>query len=73
MTLEEYLRRHDLSYGEFARTIGACNARTVQRYVTRERVPDKKRMTAIVRETKGKVGPADFFVPDEPASSSQDA
>ena len=73
MTLKDYLDRHELSYGEFARNIGACNARTVQRYVTRERVPDKKRMTAIIRETKGKVGPADFFVPEEPTITAQDA
>lgn len=68
MKLRSYLDHNGLSYGEFARSIGACNARTVQRYVTGERSPDRKRMSAIMRETKGKVGPADFFTPEQTSS-----
>lgn len=65
MTLEAYLRDESLSLGEFARRIGARNARTVQRYVKGLRIPSVAMMGAIQRETDGKVQPNDFFAQAE--------
>jgi transcriptional regulator with XRE-family HTH domain len=64
MTLEHFLTTEGLSLGEFARRIGARNARTVQRYVKGLRTPSYGMMRAIQRETDGKVTPNDFF-PEE--------
>lgn len=62
MLLETWLKDEGkISLGEFARRIGAKNARTVQRYVKRERVPSPAMMEAISRATDGKVQPNDFF------------
>ena len=61
MFLRDYLKAESLSYGEFARRIGAKNARTVQRYVEGARIPRPDKMERIGRETGGRVGPADFY------------
>lgn len=61
MILANYLADADMSLSEFARRIGAKNARTVQRYTKHGRVPSGTMMAAIVRETKGKVQPSDFL------------
>lgn len=61
MQLADYLSSTETSLSEFARRIGARNARTVQRYVKRLRMPSGRMMAAIVRETEGKVQPNDFF------------
>jgi len=62
MTLEQYLNRESLSLGEFARRVGAKNARTVQRYVKGLRRPSMPMMDAISRETGGAVQASDFLV-----------
>jgi len=61
MKLADYLAGSDISLAEFARRIGAHNARTVQRYTKHGRVPSGKMMAAIQRETGGEVQPNDFF------------
>lgn len=63
MTLSDYLAANALSLGQFARRIGAKNARTVQRYVKGARTPSPAMMAAIARETGGQVRPNDFFAP----------
>jgi DNA-binding transcriptional regulator YdaS (Cro superfamily) len=65
MKLADYLTQADVSLSEFARRIGAHNARTVQRYTKHGRIPSGTMMAAIQRETGGKVQPNDFFASDE--------
>ena len=67
MTLTDYLATNEISLGEFARRIGARNARTVQRYTRHGRVPSGSMMAAIVEATKGDVQPADFVPAMHPA------
>ena len=61
MKLAAYLETNGISYAEFARRIGAHNARTAERYAKGQRVPAGRLMAEIVRETKGEVQPNDFF------------
>ena len=62
MKLEAYLAENKISLGEFARRIGVCNARTVQRYV-RGRRPSGPIMDRIAVETGNMVMPNDFHKP----------
>lgn len=61
MTLEQYLEREAISLAEFARRIGAKNARTVQRYVKGLRRPSMPMMDKITRETGGAVQASDYL------------
>lgn len=61
MTLTDYLRSTGLSMNEFARRIGAKNARTVQRYTGHGRIPSGLMMARIVAATGGLVQPTDFL------------
>lgn len=61
MRLATYLTEQRLSYAEFARRIEAGGARVVERYAKGQRIPNRKYMIAIVRETEGLVGPDDFL------------
>lgn len=61
MTLKDYLAEAKITYDDFARRIGAANASVIAKYAGGKRVPRPKFMTAIVRETGGKVQPQDFF------------
>ncbi len=61
MQLQAYLSTNDISLSEFARRVGAKNARTVQRYTKHGRMPSRRMMEAIVRETNGEVQPNDFY------------
>ena len=61
MTLADYLNAEGLTLSEFALRIGACNARTVQRYTKHGRIPSGAMMARIMHETGGKVQPHDFF------------
>lgn len=61
MTLSDYLTRGSISMNEFARRIGAKNARTVQRYIKQGRIPSGTMMARIVAATGGAVQPNDFF------------
>ncbi len=61
MRLEEWLRREGISDAEFGRRIGARSPSTVGRYKRGERVPNRRAMRAIMRETRGEVGPPDFY------------
>lgn len=70
MTLKQYWGRHRASLPTL-RALAAhlglpegSDARTVQRYVEHERVPDRAIMRQIAEHTKGKVGLADW--PDRP-------
>lgn len=60
MLLQDYLDTNKLSYGAFAKLIGAKNGRTVHRYVKGLRHPSRKMIHAIVRETEGKVTVSDL-------------
>ncbi len=61
MQLSTYLAENALSMGEFARRINAKNARTVQRYCKGVRIPSRRLMAEIERETRGQVNASDFF------------
>ena len=61
MRLSEFLSQGGISLNEFARRVGAKNARTIQRYTKHGRIPSGSMMARIVRETDGKVQPNDFF------------
>lgn len=62
MKLSDYLAEHGVSLSEFARRIGAKNARTVQRYTKHRRIPSIRMMAEIARATDGVVQPNDFYV-----------
>ena len=61
MELAKYLASEGITLSEFARRIGAKNARTVQRYTKHGRIPSGSMMAQIMKETGGEVQPADFF------------
>lgn len=63
MKLIEWLALNDVSYAEFARRIGASNAKVVQRYATGERTPDRVMMPKVVEATGGAVRADDFYTP----------
>lgn len=66
MKLSDYLAEAGMSLSEFARRIGARNARTVQRYTKHGRIPSGPMMARIVTATNGKVMPGDFISPQAP-------
>jgi transcriptional regulator with XRE-family HTH domain len=61
MQLADYLAAQGLSLNEFARRVGAKNARTIQRYTKHGRTPSGRMMAEIARVTNGAVQPNDFF------------
>lgn len=61
MLLKDYLAEVSVTYDEFAKRIGVANAGVVAKYVTGRRTPRARFMSAITRETGGKVQPNDFF------------
>jgi len=61
MRLSDYLGEQGVSLGEFARRVGAKNARTIQRYTKHGRVPSGSMMAKIAQATEGAVQPNDFF------------
>lgn len=63
MKLADYLAAEQINLSEFARQIGARNARTVQRYTKHGRIPSGMMMAKIVTATAGKVQPSDFYNP----------
>lgn len=61
MKLSSYLQERKLTLRQFAAMVGVANASVVYKWVAGNRVPRAKHMSAIVRETEGKVQPNDFF------------
>lgn len=61
MTLEDWLSQNDISVPDFASMIGVKGARSVYRYINRERIPEKEIMARIVEATKGNVTPNSFY------------
>lgn len=61
MRLAEYLRRERLTHDAFAKAIGVANPTVVRRYAVCGRVPAPPVMVRIVKATKGRVRPDDFF------------
>lgn len=62
MQLKAYLAAKGITLGQFARLVGAKNARTIQRYVKGARTPSAAMMAKIVEQTEGQVMPNDFLV-----------
>lgn len=61
MRLDEYISvTEGVTVGGFARQIGV-DAVSVNRYCRGQRIPREPVMTAIVRATRGAVGPEDFY------------
>lgn len=65
MKLGAYLKRHGISFADFATRIGVSNASVVSRFVAGRVPQDKDVMAAIVRETSGEVTPNDWYSLDE--------
>jgi hypothetical protein len=61
MKLSDYLSEAGETYAAFAERVGAANASVVHKWIAGLRVPRRKAMAAIVRETDGKVQPNDFL------------
>jgi len=62
MDLKTYLEANELSISAFANRIGVEHE-TVRRYLRGERLPTRRVMQVIVRETNGHVTPNDFYTP----------
>lgn len=60
MKLKDWLIAEGLTVTEFARRMGKPQP-TVARYASGDRVPEKKAMAVIVKLTKKKVQPNDFY------------
>lgn len=60
MTLAQFLKETQTDRFQFAERINVA-PETVRRYISGERIPDKKRMAKIVLATGGKVTANDFF------------
>ena len=73
MKLHHYLKSNGLTYGAFAAMIGASSPRTVQRYVTQERIPRPPIMARITAATGGLVTAADFYAAPESLAASATA
>lgn len=65
MNLKDYLSSANLTFEQFAKQIGVSHARTVQRYVTGERIPDREIMAKIATSTRGLVTANDFYAPNQ--------
>lgn len=65
MTLAQYLEYRGLTEAEFAKRIGV-RQNAVNRWKHGERMPNRKFVKAIQRETEGLVGPLDWYL--EPAA-----
>lgn len=61
MKLAVYLADNGISLSAFAKSVGAKNARTIQRYTKHGRVPSGTMMARIMAATDGVVRPNDFF------------
>lgn len=62
MQLSQYLQEQGLTLRQFASQIGVANAGVISKYLA-GRVPKPPILQKIVRETGGKVSPADFYEP----------
>lgn len=65
MELDVWRRQNDYSVAQLAESLGICGrnpARTVHRYLTFERIPDRGTIRKIEDLTKGLVSDADFPV-----------
>lgn len=60
MRLLTYLRSTDTTRAAFARAVGVSPA-TVTRWCDGSRRPDPRQLRAIMRVTRGRVGPDDFY------------
>ena len=61
MLLKEYLKLNRISSKQFSRTIKVSEI-SVSRYINRKRIPNKKILKAIFRETNGFVSANDFLI-----------
>ena len=61
MLLKEYLKLNKISSKQFSRTIKVSEI-SVSRYINRKRIPNKKILKAIFRETNGFVSANDFLI-----------
>jgi hypothetical protein len=72
MKLAQYLIDNDITFNEFAGSIGVANGTVVHRYASGKRIPEPAVMARIVEATNGQVQPNDFYdVPDTPPGPLQ--
>lgn len=60
MDLKEYLEKKKIDYKDFSQSIGLKYVNGLYKYIDGSRIPDNKRMAAIMKVTKGKVSFSDF-------------
>jgi transcriptional regulator with XRE-family HTH domain len=60
MKLKDWLIKEGLTVTEFARRMGKPQP-TIARYVSGDRMPEKEAMRQIMKMTRGKVQPNDFY------------
>lgn len=61
MTLDKFLQKNRLSNADFARNIGTT-PNAIRHYRKGRRKPRSDVMERIIKETKGKVTPNDFYI-----------
>jgi ATP phosphoribosyltransferase regulatory subunit HisZ len=71
MTVDEYLKRHSLTYAAFGERIGV-SMQSVHRYAKYNRLPKRSVMVRIIAATGGEVAPADFYDGAPPLHRSTD-
>jgi len=70
MTLRQYIKIKNLSYGQMARMLGIKHAKVIQRWTLpfghKERsIPRQEYMMKILERTDGAVQPNDFYIERE--------
>ncbi len=60
MTLKDYIAENEIDMTEFADKIG-CSVGGLKKWISGDRTPRRWAIERIVKATKGKVRPADFF------------
>jgi transcriptional regulator with XRE-family HTH domain len=60
MTLQQFMTHANLDAAQLAAQVGV-GREAVRKWVRGERIPRPNLMRRIVKVTKGKVGPADFY------------
>ena len=65
MTLDEYRKQKNWSYGKLAKVLGVGHSRMTSRWCKHEVIPSKDHMHRIMELTMGAVQPNDFYIDRE--------
>lgn len=61
MMLKNWLEHNEITVSDFAEMIGVKGARSVYRYINRERIPERDVMARIIEKTGGQVTADSFY------------